>query len=243
MTLSRPQPTVTVLATRRRTGAEATWLGIDSRRALSGSDQALVTRLAEALMAADRLQLELPALLHLMRDHQAGQPRAQSLTPSSGSSYIDDDTERPTGHHDPTGDAGIAPDQAARDQREIRRHLQLAMAHLDQAIGIGHSYPSQAGPQPEIDATPGTDWCRCCWKDDHYCEPIPVDTEGVPYYRGLCRWCGAFASREGFEPPTDLVVLKHRGERITAPMVAAAKAEHRRLNPPKKSSKKRSKAK
>lgn len=234
--ITRPTRTITIQPT-------ATWLSIDSRRALSARDQALVTRLGEALQAGDRLQLELPALLHLMRDHQAGQPRAQSLTPSTGSSHIDDDAERPTGHHDPTGDAAITPDRAAHHQREIRRHLELAITHLSQAITIGQSYPSQATEPEDIEATPGKEWCRSCWKDRKYCEPITMRPDGQPYYRGLCRWCGAFASREGFEPPTDLVVLKHRGERITTPMVAAAKAEHRRLNPPKKTSKKRNKAK
>ena len=230
MTLSRHQPTIMVT---RRNEVGATWLGVDSRRPLSGRDQAMVTRLVEALMEADRFALELPAVLHLMRDHQAGQPRAQSLTPSTGGgAYVDDDLERPTGHHDPTGDAAVRPDHAASDQREIRRHVEAAINAIDRAIAISSGYPAHAAELEDVEPTPGEDWCSSCWKDGRYLSPIAVKADGSRRYSGgLCSWCGPFVATNGFEPPTAMLHARHRGERITETMVAAARADWKRLHP------------
>jgi len=223
VTLSRHQPTITVT---RRSEVGATWLGVDSRRPLSGKDQAMVTRLVEALMEADRLALELPAVLHLMRDHQAGQPRAQSLTPSTaGGDWVDDDVERPTGHHDPTGDAAVRPDRAVSDQRQLHRHVEAAISHIDAAIAVANGYPTQAVEPADVEPTPGSELCKSCWKDRKYCQPVTLRPDGVPYHSGLCRWCGEARKSIGADPPTWMLERRHRGERITTTMIEKAKAE------------------
>lgn len=223
--------------------AAHTWSPVDSRRILDDNDSQLLTRLVDALADAGHLALQLPALANIMRDHENGQPRAATYTPSSAPAphATEDEAEAPTGHTDPTGDAGITHDQARRDERNLRKHLNTAIAAIYRATAIAAAYPAEAATRPEIEATPGEDWCRCCWKDDHYCEPIPLDTTGAPYYRGLCRWCGAFKAREGFEPPTNLVEVHHRGDRVTPGMVATARLEWQRLNT-KKGRKKKNRA-
>ncbi len=80
------------------TRTAARWRPVDQAQLPSAADQALLTRLAEALADGDRLHLLAPAVLSTMRDHQSGQPRAQSLTPSTSPAPVDDLAERPTGH-------------------------------------------------------------------------------------------------------------------------------------------------
>lgn len=210
----------------------ATWNGIDTRRVLPTSDLALVTRLGEALMEGDRLHLELPATLHQIRWHHTDGTKVDT-TP--------DPDEPPTGHHDPTGNAGIGPDRSAADLRRMRRLIEAAINALDQAAGIAANYPTQAAMLPDLEPTPGEDWCRCCWKHDKVCQPVTTRPDGSPYYRGLCRWCGQWTKTLGGEPPTWMVRMRHRGEVITEGHAAKAKAEVARLKPKAKGAKVRSK--
>lgn len=213
--------------------APATWHGVDTRRLLPAADLALVTLDGEASTAHDRQHLELPATMHLMRDAMAGQPRAASYTPPSGPSSDRDDPgaadgEVATGHHDPTGDAAISGDRAAKDLRRLRflvdQRVRITM-ELDALIA---SYPTQHQQSADVEPTPGEDWCLACWKDAKYHSPVALHPDGRRRFKGLCRWCGEFKAANGFEPPTKLLEVKHRGEHVTEGMVIEARAEHRR---------------
>ena len=222
-----------------------TWTHIDSRRVMSAADQALVTRWGEALMAGDRIHLELPALMHLMRDAMAGQPQAAHAgergTPSAwcwahertvDACHRDDllcSGEVTASHSDPAGNAAVSGDRAAADLRDVRRLVELHCRIVDQLHAVASRYPAHPEPRTDIEATPGEDWCRSCWRDGKYHEPIGQRANGQPYYRGLCRWCGQLAKTIGAAlPPLDLVERKHRGERITDGMVEAAKTDTKR---------------
>lgn len=109
--------------------AHATWQGIDSRRVLPAADLALVTRFGEALMEADRLNLELAATLHQIRWFHVD---AIAVDTSH------DDTEPPTGHRDPAGNAGIGPDRSAADLRRMRRLIETAIGAIEQAATDRH---------------------------------------------------------------------------------------------------------
>lgn len=224
-----------------------TWLPIDSRRALSAADAALVTRFGESLMAGNRLHLEVPALMHLMRDAMAGQPRA-AHTGERGAPRpwcwdheqtvdrcLADDrlcSGEVIAHHDPAGDAAVSGDQAAGDLRRLRKLLEMHCRVIHEATVIAQRYPAQATQRADIPATPGEDWCRSCWRDGKYHEPVTRRANGTPYYRGLCRWCGQLARDLGTTlPPLELVERRHRGERITEGMVA----QHRRAKSRKRS--------
>jgi hypothetical protein len=221
----------------------------DSRQHLTASDHALVTRHGAALHAANSTHLELPALLNQIRWHQrdgmAAIDRArtawcwtheQDLT-ACHHDDLDCGGEQVMTHGDPTGEAAIGHDQAAADGRELRRLIEHAITTQARIDTIADRYPSQPLPPPDIEATPGDDWCTSCWKDTrkggHYCEPIGLKANGTVRYSGLCRWCGDFKANHGFEPTTALVHAKHDGERITPGMVDEAIEQHRKTHPPK----------
>ena len=199
--------------------APATWHGIDTRRLLPAADLALVTRLGEALMDADRLHLELPATLHQIRWHH---------TEGIKTDTSPDPDEPPTGHSDPTGNAGIGPDRSAADLRRMRRLIETAIGAIEAATALAAGYPTQVHPPADVEPTPGEDWCLACWKDAKYHSPVALHPDGRRRFKGLCRWCGEFKAANGFEPPTWLLHEKHRGEHVTEGMVANARAEHAR---------------
>lgn len=201
------------------TTAPATWHGIDTRRVLPAHDQALVTRFGEALLEADRLQLELAATLHQIRWYHA-----DGITVDTSH----DDTEPPTGHRDPAGNAGIGPDRSAADLRRMRRHIETAITALEQASALAATYPTDVHQRPDVEPTPGEDWCLACWKDAKYHSPVALHPDGRRRFKGLCRWCGEFKAANGFEPPTWLLHEKHRGQFVTEGMVGNARAEHER---------------
>jgi hypothetical protein len=212
--------------------APSTWLGIDTRRLLPAADLALVTLDGEASMAHDRQHLELPATMHLMRDAMAGQPKAASYTPPSGASSDREDPgavdgEVSTGHHDPTGDAGTSGDRAVKDLRRLRFLVDQRVRITMEVDRLMAAYPTQHQLRPDIEATPGEDWCLSCWKDAKYHAPVALRPDGTQRFRGLCRWCGEFHQANGFEAPTWLLHLKHQGERITLGHVGKARDEHR----------------
>lgn len=215
------------------TTAPSTWHSIDTRRVLPSADLALVTLDGEASIAHDRQHLELPATMHLMRDAMAGQPRAASYTPPSTAAnplHVDQgavDGEVATGHHDPTGDAATTGDQAAGDLRRLRflidQRVKITM-EIDQLLA---GYPTQHQQRADVEPAPGEGWCLACWKDAKYHSPIALRPDGRPRHKGLCRWCGDFRQANGFEPPTWLLEIKHRGDRVTDGMVDKARLEAR----------------
>lgn len=69
--------------------------------------------------------------------------------------------------------------------------------------------------------------------------PDPDDSDQrtlVPYYAGLCKWCGDMKAKHGFLPTAELLDLHHRHVRITPTMWAKEVRTHR---PSAKKSKRR----
>lgn len=221
------------------------WVSIESRLALSAQDEEIVRHLAAASMALADLTARFPAVLHLLRDDAAGQPRS-GLGRSSG----DQDPwcwahERPTsrclaefgwpcagelssGPSDPTGSAAVAGDRASIDRLEFGRDVQKLAQLVDRMVKRSATYPTLAVEMDTVDAGPGEEWCRVCWKDNKHCTPVTLKPgTRTPFYRGLCRWCGQTRREIGGDPPTWLVAMRHRGERIHEGVLAKARAELR----------------
>lgn len=208
------------------------WQTAEGRQVLHARDEELVGRVGDLAKAADRLHRALPGTLSVMRDNMAGQPRSSSgqgdgeparwcEEHEQGTSRCDADGHVcegvvSTGPSDPVGEAAMAPDRAQRDHDDLIRRLEVAFRTMHEAVSIAASYPTQAAPLEDAEPSPGDEWCRCCWKDGKYCEPVTVRrATGQPYYRGLCRWCGDMAKQLRQEPPTWMVAKRHRGERIS----------------------------
>jgi len=219
------------------------------------ADQTVVERAQAAVRALARVAPKLPAVVHQMRADQAGQPRAAAThragddvdgdadrrrrwcstheralhmcDPADRSCSIDPDRDI----SDPTGQAAVGHDRAAVHERRLLKALEQLTSATLQVIALAEAYPTESVEREQLgpDAEVGTVWCRCCWKDEKYCEPIPVRTSGrsvgKPYYPGLCRWCGRMRTELGFDPPSWLVAKHHQGEAITEPMLAQAIAE------------------
>lgn len=85
-------------------------------------------------------------------------------------------------------------------------------------------------------------WCTSCWRNDQQMVLIDVNKKtGLPYYRDLCKWCGAFKGTHKIEPPLELLRLRHAGRRITVADVDAAVARAVAERRQKKSKKNRRK--
>jgi hypothetical protein len=236
---------------------------VESRGFVTAADQELLARFGACVRELGRIDRRLPAALHVMRDSLGGQPKA-AASHREGDDAGDEDADRrrlwceeheqsldrcdPTGPceglrdreiSDPTGTAAVAFDPAASDMATVRKRLDGIVRQAVELAALLAAYPTdvqvreQLGPDDEI----GTVWCRCCWKDDKYCEPITTRSSGPkagsPYYVGLCRWCGQMKAELGFEPPTWMVAMRHRGERIGPGHVE--KALEQRPATPKKS--------
>lgn len=235
-------------------GVGQEWMSIDSRRVLPAAQAEQVARFADTVRQLDALLLRLPAVLHLMRDDMAGQPRAAAAHGGDDGhplarywcfeherSLADCDEEGlaclgelSVGPSDPVGNAAVARDQAARDQRALLHRMQELVSVGTRMLGVVAGYPTSPSEleHPTLDDEVGTTWCRSCWKDEKYCEPVSARPDGKPYYVGLCRWCGRtrkaiggdrlVASDQRGDPPTWLVAKHHRGERVTPGDIARA---------------------
>lgn len=224
----------------RRPG-DATWTPVDSRGLLSSADQALVHRFAQAVTELDQFRLRLPAVLHVMRDNQAGQPKGAMVTDRDGGpvpwcwlheqdiTACDADGyqctgEIVTGPSDTTGQAAVVADRAARHHHELTHRMESIVRVARDIMGIEAGYPTGVLEDEEVEPSPGQDLCRACWKDSRYAQHIELRADGSPYYRGLCRWCGQQrkiiggdklpATNHAGDPPTWMVEMHHRGQRI-----------------------------
>lgn len=94
-------------------------------------------------------------------------------------------------------------------------------------------------------------WCVSCWRDNHYLEPVAMRPDGSRRYRDYCSWCGVYvadakkrqaATEDGKKrkkkgkkqqpaqdilPPLELVIARHRGDRITQRMVEQAEGRRK----------------
>lgn len=178
------------------------------------------------LAEADKL---VPSAVRGMRDGMNGWP--------AGVSY---ETDRSTGHatvlddagvsmpavSDPTGEAAIRPDPAARDMEWMDRtidsmHKQAKNLHL-----LSRRYQNRPATEKERRDTMGdadnARGCELCaelmvapgvrrwepvWKT------LRVDDKLVP----VCRWCGSFIRDTGRVPSRGELEAHHRGERVSRP--------------------------
>jgi hypothetical protein len=226
------------------------WVSADSRRLVSASEQDQVQRFTAVVHELESLSLRLAAVLHVMRECQAGQPQA-ARSHREG----DDDGRSPLGQlwcweheqslavcidrdgllctgelgrdiSDPVGNAAILVDRATRDREMLLRRLEELTSKGMQVLGLAANYPTSSAEldNPDPDDEVGTTWCRSCWKDNKTCTPITTRlSTGQRYYRDRCRWCGDMTKTIGGEPPTWLVAKHLRGERITTGHVDQAK--------------------
>jgi hypothetical protein len=215
------------------------WISIESRRVLSLNDQELVLQLLDGIEQARQIAERLPAILHVMRDYMAGQPQGSRLggdgpapwcwahertTVECDREGLLCDGELVAGPGDPTGNAAVTGDRASGDYRRLRREAELLQVQLGRLVKLTAAYPVEHLEREFVEPSPGEEWCRSCWRDDRYCEPIARKANGKAYYAGLCKWCGSFRSEHDVNPPVELLQARHRGERITAPKIRAALA-------------------
>lgn len=219
------------------------WISIESRRHLALGDQELVLQFVDEVEQARQLAARLPAVLRVMRDDMAGHPRAASTGRGDGPPPWCWEHERSTlecdraglvcageviaGPSDPTGSAAVIGDRAAENMRLLRREVEQLQLLLHRVVKLTAPYPTEHLEREFVEATPGDEWCRSCWRDDKHCEPITRKPNGRPYYDGLCKWCGSFRAEHGCNPPVVLLQRRHRGEVIRSTMVAQALKEAR----------------
>jgi len=217
------------------------FVGIDSRGVPTKREEEVIIRLGRALPESDRLQRRLAATLSVIRDNMAGHPRGASGDVDPRARLICSVHERPLvkcdeledteckGEYglersDPTGSAASGFDVADRDRKELLARIDRACQLLEEAVQIAARYPVHPTQLEDVTPSPGEEWCRSCWKDDKYCEPITMKKgTNTPYHRGLCKWCGDRAKELGGDPPTWMVTKRHRGERVSSADMERAK--------------------
>lgn len=220
------------------------WVGVDQARILPSRDQEVAARFATAAAGTKTLADSFPGVLHEMRECQQGQPQAMRTEPTSGgkpttwcSSHEqelhrcqDEDLEgcvpeiipRRT---DPTGEAGIQPDTAAKHYKQHIEDAALLVRIEERMAQRASLYPAAATTPPVApgEEGPGDGWCLNHYKAIQKFEPVRVRKDGTPYRRGLCGWCQDMQSAHGFLPPANLVDLHHRNVRIPQGMWDEAK--------------------
>ncbi len=219
---------------------DSAWTSAQSRGLLTSADQAMAHRFAQAVTELDHLRLRLPAVLRTMRDNQAGTPRSALAGPGpsappwcwvheQATTACDLDGwsctgEMVDGPSDPTGAAALVADRSARHHHELGRRLELIARLAREVDAIAASYPASVLEVEDEPPSPGEDLCRACWKDNRYSQLIDTRTDGTRYYRYLCKWCGQRrkilggdklpAENPAGDPPTWMVEMHHRGQRV-----------------------------
>lgn len=130
---------------------------------------------------------------------------------------------------DSTGEAILKPDPLAGDHDDLVALMDRMARDADDLIYLLR----KAVPSPEAvlhpdDLTPAqvsaAGWCTSCWQDGNYHEPVAMRPNGERRYRDSCVWCGEFIAANKIKPPLELIEARHRGQRITASLVAQALA-------------------
>ena len=220
------------------------WVPVDAARLLPSRDQEVAARFASAITSLTALKASFAGTLHEMRECQHGQPQAMRTEPTSGGKPTtwcaqheqelhrcqEDDLEtcwpeiipRRT---DPTGEAGIQPDSAAKHYKEHLDDAALLVRVEERMAQRASLYPANSvtPATPPGEEGPGDGWCVNHYKAIQKFEPVRVRKDGTPYRRGLCGWCQDMQSAHGFLPPANLVDLHHRQRRIPQGMWDEAK--------------------
>lgn len=142
---------------------------------------------------------------------------------------LDDDQEA----REREGRSDVDEDDRREDAAAARYHAELAaltkrldadLARLTRIVSICNpARPKHLSNRDLLVAQVAADgWCVSCWRDDQNLTPItlmpkrPCDVKPAPYYRDLCRACGAWKGEHGQLPPVEILVLWHSGRRVTA---------------------------
>jgi hypothetical protein len=173
--------------------------------------------------------------------------RAQHFDPDGKGGWRYDDEGEPI-PADPVGEAGITSDPTrllhvryrtllgwlednAADLRDLV--AQLVPAQPNTRVGkcgeCGAPKPVAAKHRPKdlVGAdVAAAGWCKSCYRDGQYMQPIETNRDGLRYYKDHCRWCGSFKAEWGIEPPVPLLELRHRYGRVTTAQVEQHLPKH-----------------
>jgi len=235
---------IRVLAKDRPPVPTAGWVTADSRRVrLPTDDQDRVDRMADAITEMGKLHRRLPAILSMMRDCQLGVPGGGGDGPVWNWCKEHERSTRecdalgllcegePDVRSDPTGNAGVGFDHAARDYRDALRLADLVTSTARRLSILAAGYPTDQVilDAPEPDDLIGTKYCRACYKDNKDLTEVTLRKSGKaagrPYFAGLCKWCGDRAADIGGDPPVWMVAMHHRGDRVGPGHLARARQE------------------
>lgn len=178
--------------------------------------------LTEAHALLTNIHGDIAKVLDRLHDQRGGYPTR--TTGAAGGTNTTSFLDRPTPDEDPvhltaTEAAALAPDTATTELRLIATDAQ---AIVRAARRIARIYQPHLEPVPTAPTTNDIpdDWCRSCWRNDHHHTPVALRPNGVPYYAGLCRWCGAFKhEHKGTLPDLELIRIRHT-RRITTNDIA-----------------------
>lgn len=158
--------------------------------------------------------------LDRIRDARNGQPSAIRY---------DGDKITATGTSDPTAQAALRPDNAARDHQNLETALATARRNLERALAIVNTYtprpPSELERQRMADAN--EPHCESCartevakgitrWEPPLTQERTTV-SERLPEPLWLCRWCYDHVTQTGTKPNVDELDQHHAGQRVRCP--------------------------
>lgn len=160
-------------------------------------------------------------------------PRAANSDPKGGNRVDDDGI--PISLNDTTGDAAVEGTLMVQEApaslrfERLLEDLSLDSGALVDLLRAATPRMPKPDRQQVLDAGLITDgWCTSCFRDNGHLHPIALTAAGVPFYRGLCRWCGEFKAKNGTLPPLELLIPHHEGRRVTVPMVQRAMARVRK---------------
>lgn len=159
-------------------------------------------------------------VLDRIRNARNGQPSAIRY---------DSDKITATGTSDPTAQAALRPDNAARDYQELEATIASARRKLERALAIVNTYtprpPSDLERQRMADAN--EPHCQSCTRIEvatgipRWEPPLTQERSTVgdrlPEPLWLCRWCYDHVAQTGTKPNTDELDQHHSGQRVRCP--------------------------
>lgn len=130
------------------------------------------------------------------------------------------------------------PDPGAEDLAALAHHAAAARSALTAAARIIERYQRPTPRNHRTDSEAPDNWCSSCWRNAQHHTPVTLKPKSdVPYYAGLCRWCGQFETAHKKLPPLEILKAHHQGKRITMDMIDSAKPVRPTKKPKKKNRK------
>lgn len=165
-----------------------------------------------ALVELTPLAQGLPALLLRLADAQPG-PQGSTMGATTAHGFsLDEDMRIDTEPVKLTAveAQALTPDMAKADLAALVAAvgaIHTNTIRVQRVLARYHHVNHQATECPP-------DWCRNCYLDGQYHEPVGRDPKGHAYYDGLCKWCGQFQSEHGWLPTVKLLRRRHQGQRV-----------------------------